>query len=112
MVELSSSKENLGDARGLDRILQSNTRKYVAGLDPAKRRAIEQIAARTMKAFAYDCPAEIVPKRLNRLHMSLLKCIDGFNLLIASRKVRGLTDSLAFLVHYSKITGKRFTSRK
>ncbi len=112
IVELASSEENLGDAKGYERILQSNTRKYVAGLDLEKRHAIERIAVRTMKVFSYDCPADMLPKRLNRLQMALLKCMDGCNLLLASCKVRGLANSLRFLLRYSQITSKTNTPWK
>ncbi len=79
---------------------------------PENQRAIKRIAARAMKAFVYGCPADLVPKRLNRLHTTLLKGMVGFNLLRASHKGRGLADPLPFLARYRQITGKRQTPGK
>ena len=107
MLQLDSSPEDRGDAKGLTTILESNKGKYMSAMSDSCRRRIEAIACPTLRAVGYPCDHQGEPVRVSDWQLRLLQGFDGLQVLRSAVAKRGLLGALGFHVAYFKISGNR-----
>jgi hypothetical protein len=77
LVNLASAPEDLGDAKGHNKIVAHNNNKYRAQLSSHEIRRIEEIVCEVAKSIGYDLDNPVVYKPLNLLTLGILKLHDG-----------------------------------
>ena len=107
MLQLDSSPEDRGDAKGLTTVLERNTRKYVSAMPDPCRRRIEAIACPTLRAVGYPCDHQGEPIRVPYWQLRMLQSFDGLQVLRAGIAKRGLLGALGFQAAYFKSSGNR-----
>ena len=107
MLAPVSATENKGDAKGMSELLTSNVRKYESRLSADVVRKIEAIACETLRSLDYPCSYTGKQVRLTRSKLRLLQLLDGFNLLRATARERGLLGAMRFHREYFRVSGNR-----
>jgi len=101
MLVLERPSENLGQARGEQRVVSDNQGKFRTRLAPAELAQIEAIAGETLTSFGYALAlAPQALRRLSRWEMLQANVFDGVELVRRRRRELGLAQSLAFYWRY------------
>jgi hypothetical protein len=77
LVNLSSSREDLGDAKGRSGILSNNKNKYNTQLSHREIKRIEEIVCDVAKSLDYKLENNLPPRSLDSFTLGILKLHDG-----------------------------------
>jgi hypothetical protein len=94
MLQPGAQTENLGDAKGMDGVLQSNWGKYRSRMHPGTVAKIEGIACATLRDLGYECKYQGEPTRVPAWKLRAFQLADGINLLRTSMADHGLVGAL------------------
>lgn len=105
MLVLRATNEDLGDARGAERVLSGNRGKYRRAIDPRMLSRIEEIAGPVLVECGYALELAARPgRRLSELEMRLAQLRDAWRLVRADRHRRGLWRTALFHLRYYATT--------
>lgn len=103
MLTFNKSPEYVGDARGYKKIKSDNMNKFPDSLDKIQIKSIEEIVFNTMSYYGYSPEFGESQNRVNKLHLVLLKLIDGISSVSYHIKNKGFIDGLwLFANHHIK----------
>ena len=105
MLELTGSTENLGDARGAQRVVAGNHGKFRRAMPERTLARVEEIAG----ALLLECGYELAlpprpPRRLSRLEMRLAQLRDAWHLARADHNGWGFWRTALFHLRYFATT--------
>lgn len=105
VLELERPSENIGDARGADKVVKDNFGKYRSLMQPAVLKRIESIAKPILLACGYELVyPSIIARRLSRSERLIAQARDGWNLLRANFKKRGFVATILFHAGHFRAT--------
>lgn len=107
MLNVSSGTENLGDAKGVNKIVSSNKGKFSTAFDEKTLLAIEQAALPAMQAFGYQAVRAKIHRPPSAIRLRLYQVRDGLNLIRADHPGKGLLGGALFHLAYKRITRSR-----
>jgi hypothetical protein len=104
MVKISSSHEDVGDAKGRYGIVRDNTKKYLTHLSESEVKRIEEIVYSSAISLNYALDHKAVPRKLSHLHLALFKLYDGYaSLKYHVSKEHKLSKGIKYYInHYAK----------
>lgn len=108
LLHLSKASENIGDARGARKIVQSNIGKFEKAMSASDCSAVEAIAGKALESTGYECHYTVAPRRLSRTRMLIYQGLDGLRLVVSSFKDRGVIGALIFYLSYFRVSGNRY----
>jgi hypothetical protein len=77
LVDLASAPEDLGDARGQNRILADNKAKYRTQISSGELKRIEEIVCDVAKSAGYRLENDVLNRLLNPLMLGIFKLYDA-----------------------------------
>ena len=105
VLELEQPSENIGDARGANKVVKENFGKFRSRLQPPVLKRIESIAKPVLQACGYELVyPSITARRLSATEQFLAQARDGWNLMRDEFKKRGLLAAILFHVRYFRAT--------
>ncbi len=107
MVELDRPSENLGDAKGQQKVVKGNKRKYVSSMKTSLIAQIERISKPALQAYDYPVDYTGPRKEVSALRMTAYQLLDGINLVRFEARERGVINALKFRWSLFKTSGNR-----
>ena len=107
MLNLTSATENIGDARGEKKIVNTNKGKWRKELDPSLIRRIEEISSSQLTRYNYPVNYQGAKKRIGKFQMNWYRLLDFWNLVTSDTDDRGLLKNFLFYIQYAKFSGNR-----
>ncbi|MEA2060326.1 MAG: sulfotransferase [Thermodesulfobacteriota bacterium] len=107
MIHLNKPSENIGDARGVNKIVADNKQKWNKKMSPALIRRIEEICCTQLSRYGYETGYQGEPKRIGTIGMKWYKMLDGWNLVLSDSDKRGILKNLMFHIRYNNTSGNR-----
>lgn len=107
MLTPGNETENLGEAKGMDKVLTTNVRKYESLMSPSVEEGIEMIACNTLRALSYPCAYTGPPLRVPSWRLFYLQFRDGLSLFRRRTSQRGVLAGLRFLLEDFRVSGNR-----
>lgn len=105
ILELEKPSENIGDARGASKVVKGNFGKFRNLMRPAELKRIESIAKPVLQACGYELVyPSITARSLSSTERFLAQARDGWNLMRAESKERGMVGAILFHVRYFRAT--------
>jgi hypothetical protein len=103
MMQLETSHEDVGEAKGQFGIVRDNTKKYLTQLRPEEVKEIERIVCRVARSTNYAMENDVEYRPLSRTRLLLFHLYDGYaSLRHDARKEAALTRGIRyFLRDYS-----------
>ncbi len=96
MLQLETSCENLGDAKGNNFIVKNNKQKFLTKMSFKERESLERIAKPILEKYGYQFEYRGESKRVNNIQMFLFKIMDTINLFRYESKKRGVLGGIKF----------------
>ena len=96
MMELGRACENLGDAKGLKKILQNNQKKYVKQLSKKQVKRIEEIVFPLMIHTCYKIEYAKKYKPISKTTLKLLGRINKYKRILFDIRDKGLSEGIRY----------------
>lgn len=106
MLTLSRPTENLGDAKGQQRIVSSNTEKWRTKMPDRQRALVERLAGEELRSLGYPV-TEAGTCQVSRPHMLALQVYDGLQLTRREADKRGWPAAIRFRLRLFSETRER-----
>ena len=110
MIKMEKPSENLGDTRGIAKIVGSNLKKYQTQLSNSEIKRIEELVTPVAHQLGYEYEADQIKfKPLKAFEQHLYKLLDGVALFRFYSKEYGLAGAAKFVLNnYSKSSWRKY----
>ena len=106
MLVSKAATENIGDAQGAKEIVPGNKEKWRSRLDSATTLKIEKICRDQLISYGYPTSYDGPIIRIHPLKMTLLRVLDGVNLVLHDNEKRGVIQNTILHLRHVKHMGK------
>lgn len=104
MLFLNRTRGKDIDTEGAREVVVTNKEKWRTKLSPITIRKIEELCSTTLNYYNYPMTYQGAVKRIHPIKMTLLKFLDGFNLVFHDTQKQGFFKSTIFYLRYVKYT--------
>lgn len=111
MLKLSRPSEQIGDAKGQNRVVTGNKNKYLTEVSPKLISRLERIAKPYLEVYGYPVNYKGEPEHVSRIQLWVYQLMDGFNLVRFETKEQGLLKALNFRWTLFKTSGNRLLEK-
>jgi hypothetical protein len=107
MLQITQSKEGVGDAKGKKYIVRGNKNKWLSRMDHNVVCNIESICIGQIRCYKYPAEWNGAIRRIGRARMAYYKFLDGVNLVTTNNGGMNFLQRFIYFLRYSRVSGNR-----